>query len=195
MGVLIEKFKSLPGEKKALCVFIPLILVAMLSAWYDNSDAPTKKQFTPAAPIAGTAVTKESVKIQSGVVKVIPKAQVKKSVKPLPPEIDNDDIEVTGTGEVPPSISGTKVISTIDKITGDTKIYTKANPIPLFAFESMKRIGVGYGYSTEGTVAKVFGEYGFARIGNFHLGVQAEIEAATSRDPEAKILGLVDYRW
>lgn len=196
MGTLWTKFKSQSNERKALSVFIILILISMIAAWYDSPNTPnSNKKYTQAEAIKGTDTPKVDVKVQSGTVKVIPKAIIKKSIKPLPPEIDSDNIEVTDTAEVPPSEAGTKIITTIDTITGDTKIYQKANPIPLFAWESKRRVGVGYGVSTSGPIVKVAAEYGFLRVGNFHLGVQAEIEAGAVRTPEVKAFGLANYSW
>lgn len=196
MSIVWEKFKALPGERKALCVFIPLILMALIASWYDKTpQRRANSGFPQAPPIAGTEGGKTDVKIKPGTVKVIPKKKVKDAVDPLPPEVDEPDIEVTATAEVPPSEAGTQVISTINVTTGDTKIFQKENKLPLIGFESLKRIGVGYGYSTRGTTAKVYGDYSFLRVGVFHLGVQAEIEATTTRVPEAKAMAIIDCRW
>jgi hypothetical protein len=135
------------------------------------------------------------VPLKNGKVKVIPKKDAKKAIPDLPPEVDEADVEVTATAELPPSENGSKVVATINTTTGESKIIAKENPAPLFAFESKRRIGVGYGYSTEGTTAKVFGEWSFIRIGNVHVGVQGEISAATTRAPEAKAQATLDYRF
>lgn len=194
MSTVWEKFKALPTEQKAFCLFIPLILVAMLAAWYDKTPAKTDKYTQPPA-IEGTDVPKRSVKLKNGTVKVIPKEVIEDAIDPLPPEIEDPDVEVTATAEVAPSEAGSKVIATMNITTGDTSLLVKENPLPLFAFESKKRIGVGYGYTPEGSIAKVYGEWGFLRVGAFHVGVQTEIEAATNKAPAAKALGLIDYRW
>jgi hypothetical protein len=187
-------FKAQPGERKALMAFVLLIVLAMLAAWYDKTPTPSK-QFTQAKPIQGTAVPKQDAKVANGTVKVIPKAVVKKAVE-LPPEVaDDDDKEVTATAETPPSENGTKIISVIDKTTGNTVILTKENPVPLFAFENKRRLGVGYGVGSEGTAGKIFGEYTFLRVGNFHLGAQAELSSAATKGPEVRAQAILDYRW
>ena len=193
MSTIWEKFKALPGERKALLVFIPLIVTAMLAAWYDQAPPVNTKTFVTPPAIKGTAVPKVDVPVKT--VKVIPKGTVKKAIPNLPPEIDDEDTEVTDTAEVPASENGTKVISTINVVTGETKIITKPNEPSLFAFENKRRIGVGYGIGTSGTTAKLFGEYGFLRIGNVHISVQGEIVTTPLNSPEARVSALADYRW
>lgn len=167
----------------------------MIASWYDNSNTQNTRQFNPTSPIAGTDVSKEDATIATGKVKVIPKKTIKDSVKPLPPELEKDEIQVMDTAEIAPSDYGTKVISTININTGDTKLISKQNPAPFIDFENLKRVGVGYGYGSEGSTAKVVGEYTFLRVGSFHLGTQAEIQAATGKSPEAKAMVIIDYRW
>lgn len=195
MSAILDRFKNLSGETKALFVFIPLILIAMLSAWYDKPVVVAPQGYTQAPAIKGTATTKVEVPIKLGKVKIIPKAVVKKAIPELPPEIDNDSTEVTGTAVIPPSETGTDVVTTIDTITGDTKIISKPKELSLFAFESKASIGLGYGYSTSGTVADVHGTYQFLRVGNAHVGVRGEIVATSYRSPEAKILATIDYNF
>ncbi len=190
-----EVFKSLPLVVKVTCVVVPLAVIAMIVAWYKPEPKVPQEGFNTAPPIVGTAVSKKTAKVATGTVKVIPKDVIKDAVEPLPEEVEKDNIEVLDTAEVPPSENGSKVLSLIDTNTGETKLVVKENKQSLFGFEDKKRIGVGYGYSSEGTTARVNGEWTFLRVGSFHLGVLAEIAATTAKAPEAKALGIVDYRW
>jgi hypothetical protein len=194
MSKVWEKFKALPNSSKAFCVLIPLVLASLLFAWYDKTPIPSTQLFSQATPIKGTNVTKTEVTLTSNKIKIIPKSAVKKSITPLPAEVDDKSVEVLDTAEVAPSENGTKVISVVNTETGETKIYTKENPPDLFAFENRWRVGVGYGVGTEGTTAKIFGEYTALRVGKFHFGVQSEIVTTTYRSPEAKVLAVIDYR-
>jgi hypothetical protein len=197
MSILLDKFKALPTERKAFCMFIPVMVMALFFSWYSPANLPVEqKVFAPAAPIKGTDVPKVEKKIKKGTIKVIPKGTVEKKVTPLPPEIKNNDaVEVMDTAEVPPSEWGHKVISSINTDTGDTSLYVKENTPDLFAFESKKVVGAAYGYSTSGTVAEIYGSYQFLRVGNVHVGIRGEVIAETMRAPEAKILGTAEYRW
>jgi len=197
MSTLHEKFKQLPAERKALSLFVFLGVLAMIAAWYDTTPTPTAtpRMMAPAPPISGTDVPKQNTPLKTGTVKTIPKKKVSTTVD-LPAEIlDGGEIEVTDTAQAPPSENGTRVISTINVTTGDTRIYTQPNPPSLFAFENKRRIGVGYGLSTQGPTAKVFAEWTFLRVGSFHVSAQAELAASEARSPEAKMLAVIDYRW
>ncbi|BCS54061.1 hypothetical protein [Geobacter sp. SVR] len=191
----VDEFKQLPARTKALLLFLVLAIISMLFTWY-SPEVPASRTYAQAPAIKGTAnLPKTAVPVVGGTVKVLPKKLVNK-VTPLPDEVINDDEkEVTATGEIPPSENGSKVVSVIDTKTGDTVLITKVNPPPLFAFENKRRIGVGYGIGTAGPTAKLFGEYTFLRVGNFHLSAEAEINATATRQTEAKAMAQIDYRW
>lgn len=195
MSKVWEHIKQASLKVKLIAGFCLVLITAMIFSWYTPEPAVTTPGFNTAPPIAGTAGPKVDVTLPSGKVKVIPKGKLDTAVNPLPAAIHEDDNEVTATAEVPPSENGTQVLAVLKKSTGETTILTKENQPDFFAVESKKRIGVGYGYGSEGSHAKAFGEYTFLRIGSFHIGVQGEIEAATSKSPEAKALAIVDYRW
>ena len=192
MSKIWEKFKGVSGGAKALVIITQLVVLALLASWYDEAPVVSPTVYVAHPAIKGTAVPKVFVPVTS--VKVIPKSVVKKALPNLPPELDEENIEVTDTAEVPASENGTKVISTINTVTGETTLITKPNARALMAFENRWRVGIGYGVGTEGTTAKLFGEYTAARVGNFHIGAQAEIVTTTYRSPEAKILAVIDYR-
>lgn len=195
MEYVWEKFRALPAERKALCLFIPVFLMAIIFAWYNPTPAPPNKGFTEPPKIPGTDVPKVDRAVKGGKVKVIPKEDVDDALDPLPEELKADNIEILNTADLSATETGYEVISSINTDTGDTKIIAKEKKPDLWDFENKKRIGVGYGYSTEGTVARVMGEYTFLRVGNFHLGVQAEINAVTLKAPDAKALAVIDYRF
>lgn len=195
MSWLWEKFKALPTEYKAFSLLVPLILVAAIVAWYSPSPVPPGPDFTQPPAIKGTDVPKEDKPLASGKVRVIPKKKVKDAVKQFPKELEPDEVEVLDTAELPATENGYKVISSINTTTGESKLLTKENSPPLFAFENKKRVGIGYGIGTQGTTAKVLGEWSFLRVGNAHVSVQGEIKATTASSPEATASVLVDYRF
>jgi hypothetical protein len=141
-------------------------------------------------------IPKEDKKVVNGTVKVLPKDKVDKKV-PLPPEIKNDTRkEITATAEAPPSETGTDIISVVDTTTGETTISTKPKPADFIEFENKRRLGVGYGVSTNGgPTGKIFGEWTFLRVAGAHVGIQAELNSTFSKSPEAKAYAVIDYRW
>ena len=194
---MIEFLKQIPAALRVGFLLLLLTLLSVLYAWYTPVTPEPLPVFTKPAPIPSVKdLNKEDVALAQAIVKALPKAKVVKKIK-LPPEVvNNPAIQITDTAELPPSTHGTEVVSTIDTTTGETTILSKPKPVPLFEFENQKRIGVGYAVlDSKGTSAKVYGEYTALRVGNFHVGVQADLTIRSYDLPEAKVLGVIDYRW
>lgn len=196
MKKYIEKFKALPADKKALLLVSSLFLISAIiycvTNLPGNSDNPTNT-FTPAAPINKTAsMPKVDVSIKS--IKVINKKKLATKVI-LPPEVVNDEKkEVVATADVKPSKGGSEVVAVIDKETGNTELMIKEKPVPLFGFQNEFKIGVGYGISTSGQSAAIYGEYIPFRIGKVTVGTRAEVNTTNYRNPEAKATVVIEYR-
>ena len=188
-----EWLKTLSLESKITSVLVALLLVAILFAWYHpENKLPTKIPVVLPAISSVVSVPKEVVNVPK--LKVYRKSNIAKKVI-LPADVVTDpNKQVTAVVDVPPSPAGAEVTAVVDVVTGDTVLLAREKELPLLAFETMKRIGVGYGVGTAGTEAKVFIEYTFARVGNFYLSVYAEVDAGAVRAPEAKALATVDYR-
>lgn len=185
-----QKIKELPSETKALLLMLCLCVLSVVAGYFQDSPPPlSKKEFTAPPPITGTiSVPKESITLPA--VRVYKKKEIAKKVD-LPKEVLADDKkEVTATAELPPTKGGAEVISVIDEA-GNTKIYAKEKPLPFFQFIDEKRIGAGYGITTKGQQAKVYGEWSFLRVGSMHLGIQGEANSL----PEAKVFAVIDYRF
>lgn len=193
---ILDKIKSTPPIVKAGTLFVLLAIMAALFAWYDHKPVLSKTAFTAVPKIAAVEnIPKVPTAVQFTHIKTIPKKTLEKKIT-LPPEVsDDEDTEVTDTADIPPSENGTQVITTINKVTGDTKILAKEKEAPLFAFENKKLVGVGYGIGTEGPVGTVYGQWTFARVGNVHISARAEINASQTRAPEAKVMATAEYRW
>lgn len=190
-----EKYSSLPMQSKAFLLVLLLPLLALVINWYKPDPKPVATPvYTQAQPSKDVAsVPKKKMPLKQGAT-VLDKEKLKDKVD-LPPEVEEGDDEVTSVTEAPPSDTKTTIVTTIDPNTGNTKVYVKPEKPDLFEFENKKRIGVGYGYSTEGTHARVLGDWTFFRVGAFHLSVAGEVNAVTNHAPDAKVLGIVDYRW
>lgn len=179
-------------RKLVIFILCPLLLLSAFCTWLKpERKGPTGVFTTP--PVLIASHTKIPLNIPY--IKIIPKSAVKKKYPVLPPEIEPEEVEVVATADLPPSENGTEVISIFNTTDQEVSIITKEKPAPLFAFEDKKRVGVGYGYSTDGNTAKVYGEWSFLRVGNIHASVQGEISTTAVQGPEAKSMLTIDYRW
>lgn len=186
-----EYLKALPTRTKALILLGTLIAASALYGWYHETPQLPQKQFAPVAALPQVKnVPKEEIKPAKVV--VYQKAALAKKVA-LPPEVLNDGAKhVTATADLPPSKGGTEVISVIDEKTGESTIFAKAKPLPLFGFANEKKLGLAYGASTlRGPEARLYGEYTFARVGNVYMSVRGEV----NNRAEATGLVTAEYRF
>lgn len=192
MRILSDKLKSITWQQWILVAMLLLAIGSMLSALQNKNPKPSPGVFTTAPSlVASHDKTLRTISY----IKVISKAEAKKRGN-LPPEVEADeDLEIIEEATIPPSENGSVVVATVNTTTGDSAINYKEKEAPLFAFVNKRRVGVGYGISTQGTEARVFGEWTFARSGNTYLSGYGEINTKAWDAPEAKALLLIDNRW
>jgi len=174
-----------------------VMLLAALKAWYTPPAAPTQPGFVAAKPIATlAAVPTVAISLPATTkLQVLPKEQVVAKLPALPAEVtQNPAQQITATATAPASTAGTQIVSTLDTTTGVTSIYTKPIEPKLFELVNQRRIGAGYGLSSGGYTAKVFGEWSFLRVGNAYVGVQADMTAQNGA-VDARGMLIVDYRF
>lgn len=185
---MLEKFKGMSAEKKALLLFVALMLISALTGWYQHTPKlPTTEPQILATSPAVQKVPK--VTQQIGTVKVLDKQKLTTKV-PLPEEVKKDDTkQVSAVSVVPSSDNKTEVTAVIDLNTKETTLYAREIPPAFMAFESKGRIGAGYGIKQNGVnVTKVYADWSFLRIGDVRLVVQGEINS----DREAKAFAAVE---
>lgn len=188
-----EKIKALKGETKAMIVMAVLMLSAMIYGYYhENTKLPTKTPVVLPTTHAAESVAKDVVTVP---LKVYRKPDIGKKVKLPEGVLDDPHKQIPAVSDVPPSTGGTEVVAIVDTITGDVTLNARAKELPLLGFENQKRIGVGYGIGTEGTEAKVFCSWTYARVGKVYLSAEGEINARTAKTPEAKAMATLDYRF
>lgn len=191
-----EEVKEMPTVMKVGAIFVFAMLLAMVFAWFTPEPTPAPDTFIRSNPIGRVEdLKKEDIKLAKAIVKALPKDKIKKKIK-LPPEIIEDPVkEITATADIPKAPNGAEVVAVIDTGTGDTTLHYQLKPAPFFEFKNDKRIGVGYGVGSSGSTLKVYGEYTFMRVGAFHVGAQAEANVSSFKEPEAKAMAVIDYRW
>lgn len=105
---------------------------------------------------------------------------------------DNPDIVITGNADLPPSVGGTSVVSTLNTATGVTEIIAKQKPLPLFGFPSDVELGARYGVSTtEIQAGNIYARWQFLRVGKVHVGAYGELGTR----PEAKAMVDVSFKF
>ena len=180
-----------------------LIFVAILAGapaiygWFFR-PAPDAPHVFIEAPSAKEVIKIKKVFVPVKQVEVIDKAPASKKLS-LPDSIKNDDNkQITVTGEVKPDRNkgDIQAVAVLDTSTGKSTMFMKQKYLPLFGFENEKEIGVRYGIaiSLAGDIApasaEIFGRWTFARVGAMHLAVYGE---ASQRQAQAMIEG--SYRW
>ena len=190
---MLDYIKNMKNENKAFALVLVVVALGMLYGWYESKPKLSQTVSTQ-MPTTRAASKVEKVDIEIPKVKVYKKSELSKKVI-LPEEVKADDNkEVTAVVDVPPSKGGAEVISVINKTTGETTLFAREKPRSLMAFENDKSIALGYGVGTRGTVMKLEGEYGFARVGNFHLSVQAEGRVYQERR-ETELTGFMKIKY
>ena len=183
-------FRNLSGAGKALTIGLVVLATSMFYSYQVEQPAHTK-HFTEAPPIKKAApLPKEEIPVEKVVV-LKKDAAVKKIT--LPAAVADDPAkQITGTASLRPSKGGSDVVAVIDTVSGETTILSREKPLPLLGFENQKRIGMGYGYTTQGLPeTKLYGEYTFIRIGNVYGSVYGEVNSGA----EAKAFAHIEYRF
>lgn len=182
------KIKEMSAEKKALLLFVALMIVSAVVGWYQYTPKlPTTEPRILATSPAAQTVPKVTQQIET--IKVYDKQKLVTKV-PLPDAIKKDDTkQISAVSIVPSSDNKTEVTAVVDLNTKETILYAREIPPAFMAFESKGRIGVGYGIKQNGVnIAKVYADWAFLRVGDAHLVAQGEINT----DKEAKIFAAIE---
>ncbi len=182
-------------------LFVAILCVAALAGgvyaykWYVPSAQAPLSDYTAAQPI------KEVEKIK--VVKVpgptqivtVEKEKIVEKLK-LPDEIvTNPDVQITATAQVPPYEGTTNAIATMDTKTGQGTIQLKQEPLPLFAFENKKEVGIRGGVGLHGKQVDIYGRWTFARVGKVHVAAYGEATGTETASGNGKAMLDISYRW
>lgn len=181
---------DIAAETKAGLLILCVVCASALFFWYKEPPEKLSSHYTRPPPITtASEIPKDTLKVTQ--VKVLRKSEATKKLG-LPPEISKDPTkEITATADIPATRNGAEVVAVFDTSTGDTTLLAKSKPVPLIAFETEKRLGIGYGLTSRMTQeAAVYADYTFLRAGNIYAGIRGVIDSS----PEAKILVTLEYR-
>jgi hypothetical protein len=91
---------------------------------------------------------------------------------------DNIDEQAIATAVIESYKGKTNTVATLNTKTGVGQIIAKQDPLPLLGFLNDKEVGVRAGINIKGEmVTSLYGQWDFARVGNFKIGVYADADS------------------
>jgi hypothetical protein len=189
---MTTKIKIIVG---IIIVLVLLAVIAAIRGCYVDLPKLLTTQWTTAPEIKAVA---EIPKSEATVKKIvtIDKKTVSKKLK-LPEATANDKTkQITYAAEIPPyeGITDVAAMMTIVDGEGKTEIIDKQQPLPFFALENKRAVGLRWGFSSAGsdkTEADVYARWDVLRVGAIHVGLYGEV--TTTGDGRAMLN--LEYRW
>lgn len=180
-----------------------LFLVASTSAvvaWYKYQTKPVTSTTTwVPVPVIKTVEKIKKVNIPGPERIVVVEKQVIVEKLKLPEPLASDpNKQFTATAAIPPYEGTTNVVSMIDTKTGVSEILAKQVPLPFFAFEDKKEIGVRVGLNSHSEIeANFYGRWSFLRVGSVHFAAYGESGGYGGNDSQynSKLQLEVSYRF
>lgn len=160
--------------KKALIVLLILILGSAYAYEHFFKPPIVKTEWKEVSKIKEVIKVK-TVRVPVKEIVVLNKQELNKKF-PQPQEIVNDaKKQVIATGEIEPYEGKTDVEAVINTESGESTMISKQRPLPFFAIESKKEIGIGVGISSKGIDGELYAQYSFLRTGKVHWKGYGEI--------------------
>lgn len=176
-----------------LAVLAVLAVSSAIYSWYRTPPAVFTDRYV-SVPQIKTVTKLKTIEIPVEKIVVIEKEKVVEKLK-LPDWVKTDaGQQVLTTAEIPPYEGTTNAVAVMNTQSGESQILAKQVPLPLFAFETRREVGVRGGLATaaESNInVTIYGRWDFLRIGNTHIG--AYVEGDSSGDAKAQIQA--GYRW
>ncbi len=174
----------MPTKTEAL--LLSLVLLALVSAVYGYYH-PIERNI-PGDPQYKEVPVPVPYKVISKVTVTVPGITVyaKPEIKEVWPDWFTGDPnqQLTAIGIVQPYRGQTECASVINVMTGESNIFTKRLPMPLFGFDNTKRIGVVLGYGM-----LIQGEWSFARVGNIYISANGAFAESAGKSVGVAGLG------
>jgi len=158
--------------KKALVIL--LITISAGAFAYEKYLKPpaVKTEYVKLPPV----IQVKTIRVPVKEIVVLDKTEASKKLN-LPESIRSDASEqLIATGEVSPYEGKTDVVATMNTETGESSLIATQRPLPFFAFENKKEIGIGIGISSKGMDGEVYAQWSFLRIGKVHLKAYGEAD-------------------
>jgi len=176
-----------------LAVLAVLAVSSAIYSWYRTPPAIFTDRYV-SVPQIKTVTKLKTVEVPVEKIVVIEKQVVVEKLK-LPDWVKTDaGQQVLTTAEIPPYEGITNAVAVMNTQSGTSQIVAKQVPLPLFAFEAKREVGVRGGVATaaESNIdITIYGRWDFLRIGNTHIGAYVEGDSSGS----AKAQVQVGYKW
>jgi len=113
-------------------------------------------------------------------------------IPPEPGGTRQNDLQVTGTADIPESNNGVEALSVIDMETGVTTITVREKPAPWFQFRNDGAVGIRYGLDQRlQYIGNVYGKWDFLRMKDVYFSAVADLETGG----DARLQLGTEYRW
>ena len=138
------------------------------------------KKSIPSIP---SAPSKDLAKVDKETLKCIPVIVYKDRAKDklgLPTAVtEAPEQRVLGATQVSPNERPTTVSAVLNTTTGETSFYQRQDPLPWFALETRRELGLAYGFKDDagGAVARIFGKVDLVQIKMIRAGLLGNVDS------------------
>ena len=86
---------------------------------------------------------------------------------------------VLGATQVNPNERPTTVSAVLNTVSGETTFYQRLDPLPWFALETRRELGIAYGFKDDagGAVARIFGKVDLVQIKMIRAGLLGNVDS------------------
>ena len=138
------------------------------------------KKSIPSLP---SAPSKDLAKVDKETLNCIPVIVYKERAKDklgLPTAVvAASEQRVLGATQVNPNERPTTVSAVLNTTSGDTTFYQRLDPLPWFALETRRELGIAYGFKDDagGAVARIFGKIDLVQIKMIRAGLLGNVDS------------------
>lgn len=171
-------------RKQFATLMIAAVLVdfgvsALLAWWWWPTQMPRETGVSARLPTAEKVVGDVEIidfKPKKPIRSYAPKAKVNLN---LPATVQQDpDQHVLATGRLDAEERTYTLSAVADEKTGDSQVYARPEPLPLFTLSRHGALGVAYGVKPgAGQVSRLYGRQDLFRVKAFAAGVQANVDS------------------
>ena len=141
------------------------------------------KSFKPSIPSLPSAPSKDLAKVDKETLNCIPVIVYKDKAKDklwLPTAVvAASEQRVLGATQVNPNERPTTVSAVLNTVSGETTFYQRLDPLPWFALETRRELGIAYGFKDDagGAVARIFGKVDLVQIKMIRAGLLGNVDS------------------
>ena len=141
------------------------------------------KSLNPSLPSLPSSPSKDLAKVDKETLNCIPVIVYKDKSKDklgLPTAVVSaPEQRVLGATQVNPNERPTTVSAVLNTVSGETTFYQRLDPLPWFALETRRELGIAYGFKDDagGAVARIFGKIDLVQIKMIRAGLLGNVDS------------------